>query len=73
MLRIQCYDRKKLEERLERDKNSRLTGSKLASKKMTSVTDNARRRDVCAGKRNALEELTEEDVRILEEIEQEYA
>ena len=30
MLRIQCYDRKKLEERLERDKNSRLHGVKVS-------------------------------------------
>ena len=73
MLRIQCYDRKKLEERLERDKNSRLHGTRSTGKKATSNTENARRRDVCAGKKLALEELTEEDVKILEEIDDEHA
>ena len=74
MLRIQCYDRKKLDERLERDKSSRLHGSKTASNtKTTSNTENTRRRDVCAGKKGALEELTEDDVKVLEEIDEEHA
>ena len=77
MLRIQCYDRKKLEERLERDKNDRLTGQRPSGKNGPSNAENAKRsfqrRDVCSGKKNALEELTEDDVKILDEIEDEFA
>ena len=64
MEQFSSWNNLQLDERLERDKNLRLHGSKSASKKATSNTENARRRDVCAGKKAPLDDLKEEDVKV---------
>ena len=41
--------------------------------KATQASGNMRKRDVCMGKAGALENLSLEDVGVLEELEEEYA
>jgi len=68
MIMVRAYDRKRLEAALEREKQARLLGERQGR----SNAENIRRREVCAGQRSALADMTEDDYEVLSDCEQEF-
>jgi len=71
MVRVQAYDRRKLGEKMEQDKTRRLQGMDKSSAR--SHKENVKRRDVCAGRLSALQDLNEEDAQMLQECDEELS
>ncbi|KAJ1484428.1 tubulin-tyrosine ligase family-domain-containing protein, partial [Baffinella frigidus] len=79
MVCVKPYDRRRLAEKLQKDKDKRLQGgarkggAQGSSSRGRSQRDNARRRDVIAGRVHALEALTADDVALLRESDEELS